>query len=133
MAGNVDSERALSYPIPSTAALEPPAEWAQLRPECPVARVTLPSEDGAALTTRYADVKQVLSDPRFARQLNADGAARIPANESRRVFNSSMADRLIDDALLRRLPTLELAVATENLNRFERLAVGGLRELPVPW
>ncbi|WP_190813123.1 cytochrome P450 [Saccharopolyspora pogona] len=94
MAGNVDSERALSYPIPGTAALEPPAEWAQLRQECPVARVTLPSGDGAALLTRYADVKQVLSDPRFTRQLNADGAARISANESGGVFNSSMADSL---------------------------------------
>jgi len=91
---NGAGERVLNYPIPSTAALEPPAEWAELRQECPVARVTLPSGDEASLLTRYDDVKQVLSDPRFTRQLNADGAARISANESGGVFNSSMAESL---------------------------------------
>jgi cytochrome P450 len=35
--------------------------------------------------------------------------------------------------LLRRLPSLELAVPAEELQRVEGLAVGGLRELPVRW
>ncbi|MEV1173958.1 cytochrome P450, partial [Nonomuraea sp. NPDC049784] len=77
----------LSYPIPSEAPLEPPAEWAELRRQCPVARIKLPSGDEAKLVTRYEDVKQVLSDPRFTRQLNADDAARISANQSGGVFN----------------------------------------------
>ncbi|MCP2167380.1 Cytochrome P450 [Goodfellowiella coeruleoviolacea] len=84
-------EQVLSYPIPSRTALEPPEEWAQLRQQCPVARVSLPSGDEATLITRYADVKQVLSDPRFTRALNADDAARISTNESGGVFNSEMA------------------------------------------
>jgi cytochrome P450 len=81
----------LSYPIPSDAALEPPAEWARLRRECPVARVTLPSGDEAALVTRYEDVKSVLADPRFTRPTPADDAARVADVESGGVFNSEMA------------------------------------------
>jgi cytochrome P450 len=91
-----ETEQVLSYPIPmpETAALEPPAEWARLRQECPVARVTLPSGDEAALLTRYDDVKQVLADPRFGRLLNASDAARLSDSESGGVFNSSMANTL---------------------------------------
>jgi cytochrome P450 len=37
------------------------------------------------------------------------------------------------EVLLRRLPTLELAVPAEELNRLEGLAVGGLAEVPVRW
>ncbi|WP_236791531.1 cytochrome P450 [Amycolatopsis sp. GM8] len=82
----------LSYPIPSRAALEPPAEWAELRSTRPVAKVTLPSGDTASLVTRYDDVRQVLSDPRFTRQLDADDAARV--SEAGGVFKSSMAEAL---------------------------------------
>ncbi|MET7332061.1 cytochrome P450 [Nonomuraea sp. NPDC005650] len=85
------SEQVLSYPIPSEAALEPPAEWAELRGKCPVARVTLPSGDEATLLTRYEDVKQVLADPRFSRLLNAPDAARLSANEDGGLFSSEMA------------------------------------------
>jgi cytochrome P450 len=81
----------LRYPIPSAAALEPPAEWARLQQECPVARATLPSGDDAALVTRYEDVKRVLSDPRFTRPTPADDAARVADVESGGVFNSEMA------------------------------------------
>jgi cytochrome P450 len=37
------------------------------------------------------------------------------------------------EVLLRKLPSLELAVAAEDLRRVEGLAVGGLREVPVRW
>ncbi|GAA4663708.1 cytochrome P450 [Amycolatopsis dongchuanensis] len=80
---------ALHYPLPAPAALEPPVEWAELRQRCPVAKVRLPSGDQASLVTRYDDVKQVLSDPRFTR--TGEGSARIAANESGGVFNSEMA------------------------------------------
>ncbi|EHR61879.1 cytochrome P450 [Saccharomonospora cyanea] len=90
-----DSESVLDYPMPNPTALEPPAEWARLRQECPVAKVRLPSGDEAALLTRYDDVKKVLADPRFTRQLDTRaGAARIAANESGGVFNSSMASTI---------------------------------------
>ncbi|WAL69333.1 cytochrome P450 [Amycolatopsis cynarae] len=82
----------LAYPIPSPGALEPPAEWAELRQRYPVATVTLPSGDEATLLTRYDDVRQVLSDPRFTR--SSPDAARISANKSGGVFNSEMATAL---------------------------------------
>src|SRR5262245_44551946 len=82
---------ALSYPLTRPAALEPPAEWSELRDRCPVAKVRLPSGDEAALLTRYADVRQVLSDPRFSRQLNADDAARLTDTESGGLFNSELS------------------------------------------
>ncbi|MFF5566167.1 cytochrome P450 [Streptomyces sp. NPDC012623] len=86
-----DAEQVLTYPLLSDSALEPPAEWARLRRGCPVARVKLPSGDEASLLTRYDDVKQVLSDPRFTRQLDADDAARLSDTESGGVFNSEMS------------------------------------------
>ncbi|MGI5229969.1 cytochrome P450 [Actinoallomurus sp. CA-142502] len=89
-----DGRQALSYPIPSPAALEPPVEWADLRRECPAARVTLPSGDEATLLTRYADVRKVLSDPRFSRRLNAEDAARIGDSESGGVFNGEISETL---------------------------------------
>ncbi|GAA3228189.1 cytochrome P450 [Nonomuraea helvata] len=84
-------EQVLTYPITSDAALDPPAEWAELRGTCPVAHVTLPSGDQATLLTRYTDVKQVLADPRFTRLLNAPDAARLSATEDGGLFNSEMA------------------------------------------
>lgn len=73
------------------AALEPPAEWAVLRKQWPVARVRLPSGDEAALITRYEAVRQLLSDTRFGRLLNAPDAARIADTESGGLFNNEMA------------------------------------------
>lgn len=86
-----DVDDRLGYPLARPAALEPPEEWATLRARCPVARVTMPSGDEASLLTRYADVRQVLSDPRFGRRLDAPDAARITDTESGGVFNSEMA------------------------------------------
>jgi cytochrome P450 len=81
-----ESKKVLDYPFRPPAPLEPPKEWAQLRQGCPVAHVRLPSGDTAVLLTRYDDVKQVMSDPRFTRRLDAEDAARITANESGGVF-----------------------------------------------
>ncbi|MCE3550756.1 cytochrome P450 [Pseudonocardia sp. RS11V-5] len=81
----------LHYPLPAPDPLDPPKEWAELRDRCPVARVTLPSGDHAQLLTRYDDVKQVLSDPRFPRVGGGQGA-RI--SDSGGVFDSDMASVL---------------------------------------
>lgn len=88
----------LSYPLTAPAPLEPPREWAELRQKCPVARVTLPSGDQAALLTRYADVKSALSDPRLSREgLTLPDAARISAGDTEDIFNSPMAKALNDE------------------------------------
>ncbi|MEU4830163.1 cytochrome P450 [Streptosporangium sp. NPDC023615] len=89
------SEQVLNYPIPGDAALEPPAEWAELRRRCPVSEVRLPSGDRATLLTRHEDVKRVLADPRLTRQLNAPDAARLSADGGG-VFSSEMAQIIPD-------------------------------------
>ncbi|GAA1858868.1 cytochrome P450 [Asanoa iriomotensis] len=67
-----------AFPFVSADALEPPAEYAKLRQEEPVARVTLPSGDLAWLVTRYEDVRKVLADRRFSREaITAPGAPRV--------------------------------------------------------
>ncbi|WP_438016675.1 cytochrome P450 [Sorangium sp. So ce315] len=85
------SEQVLDYPFRAPSALEPPEEWAKLRQGCPVAHVRLPSGDKAVLVTRYDDVRKVLSDPRFTRNLSQEGAARITANEGGSAFESEAA------------------------------------------
>lgn len=71
----------LDYPFANPTALDPPEEWARLRRSSPVARVRMVSGDEVVLLTRYADVRQVLSDQRFSRQLTAEDAARVSADE----------------------------------------------------
>jgi cytochrome P450 len=41
--------------------------------------------------------------------------------------------QVVLEVLLRKLPTLQLAVGVEELRRVEGLVVGGLREVPVRW
>ena len=41
--------------------------------------------------------------------------------------------QVVLEVLLRKLPTLELAVAAEDLRRVEGLVIGGLSEVPVRW
>jgi cytochrome P450 len=81
------------FPFDVDAALEPPAEWAELRSKCPVAQVKLASGDEAALLTRHADVRQILSDSRFTRPMPGDGA-RLSDSDSGGIFNSDMAETI---------------------------------------
>jgi len=91
----MDQAKALSFPFTNPTPLDPPTEWAELREKCPVAHITLPSGDAARLVTRYADVKQVLADPRFPRA-TAD-SARVADTESGGLFNSEMAQAMPQD------------------------------------
>src|SRR3569833_307893 len=68
------------YPFPLPGGLRVPPEWDEVRRACPVAPLRLPSGDAALLLSRYADVRQVLSAPRFTRTLEGDG--RITEQES---------------------------------------------------
>ncbi|MFE1359779.1 cytochrome P450 [Streptomyces harbinensis] len=71
-------EQTVRLPLTGDSPLEAPAAWETLRSGCPVATAELPSGDTAAYLTRYADVKNVLADPRFARPAATDpGAARV--------------------------------------------------------
>lgn len=71
------NDQVIRLPIPTEGPLEPPAEWEQLRGQCPVATVELPSGDTGKLLTRYDDVRNLLTDPRFARPTTEDNSARV--------------------------------------------------------
>ncbi|GAA1892730.1 cytochrome P450 [Streptantibioticus ferralitis] len=75
MSNQADELRDL--PFPRSAPMEPPVEWAELREKCPFAAVRLPSGDRARMLTRYEDVRKVLTDPRFSRDLARPDAARL--------------------------------------------------------
>ncbi|WP_432001166.1 cytochrome P450 [Streptomyces sioyaensis] len=62
------NEQILQYPLAYETALEPAAEWAELRATCPVATVAMPDGSQVKLLTRYDDVKEMLADPRFTRK-----------------------------------------------------------------
>jgi cytochrome P450 len=74
-----DAAAPLSYPFPWQSALEPPAEFARLREQCPHARISVGGGE-MTLLTRYADVRAVTGDPRFSRDLSADGAVSLSAD-----------------------------------------------------
>ena len=52
------------FPQARSCPFHPPASYAELREEQPVARVTLPSGNTAWLITGYEDARQFLADPR---------------------------------------------------------------------
>jgi len=76
-----------NYPFDKPAPLAPPAEWAELRGKCRVARVRMPSGDEVSLISRNDDVRDVLGDGRFVRNLIAPDAARLAAVEDGGFFN----------------------------------------------
>jgi len=60
----------IAYPFPGPVSLFHPAPpFARLRAEDPVARVVTPDGNTAFLVTRWADVRQVMLDPRFSRDM----------------------------------------------------------------
>ncbi|MEU7856362.1 cytochrome P450 [Nonomuraea sp. NPDC049141] len=75
------------FPFDRATALEPPSELAELREQCPVAHVRLPSGDTAALVTRYDDARAVMADPRFSRNLRREGAARLSTTKDGGLFS----------------------------------------------
>ncbi|NYV78582.1 cytochrome P450 [Streptomyces sp. UH6] len=76
---SVDDAAPLSYPFAWQSALEPPAEFAELREKCPHARIAVGGGE-MTLLTRYADVRAVTGDPRFSRDLSAEGAVSLSAD-----------------------------------------------------
>ncbi|MDH6630005.1 cytochrome P450 [Streptomyces sp. LBL] len=75
------------YPFDQPNTLEPPQEWAETRAKCPVAQVRMPSGDVVGLLTGYEEVRGLLTDPRFSRNLARQGAARMSTTEDGGLFN----------------------------------------------
>ncbi|MDR3080605.1 MAG: cytochrome P450, partial [Streptomyces sp.] len=69
---------ALSYPFHRPSAVEIPRVYGELREQCPVAHVRLPSGDTGYIVTRYDDVRTVLADGVFSRAATvAPGAPQL--------------------------------------------------------
>jgi cytochrome P450 len=73
---------ARTYPFERTCPFAMPEEFAWIRANSPVVQVKLASGDPAWLVTRYEDVKAALTDPRFSRTINRDGAAKVDTGYS---------------------------------------------------
>ncbi|GIE04287.1 cytochrome P450 [Paractinoplanes durhamensis] len=120
----------MDYPFTQPTALEPPEEWAQLRDECPVARIRMASGDEALLLTRYDDVRGMLADPRFTHNLTQPDAARIADSESGGVFNegSMVSDMSSGEGHLRWRRMMSRSFTAKRVNalrpRIEELAHG---------
>jgi cytochrome P450 len=81
------------YHLPGTDLLDFPDDFTEgplftaspmlhrLREERPVAPVKMPSGSRLWLITRYSDVRMVMSDPRFSRQLAYAGAPRMAGED----------------------------------------------------
>ncbi len=57
----------LDFPLPAPGTMGPPEEYARLRADCPVARVSMPLGATAWYVTRYDDVRDLIADPRLVR------------------------------------------------------------------
>ncbi|CAM5448407.1 cytochrome P450 [Streptomyces atroolivaceus] len=62
-----------AYPYPRTCPLHPPKEYASLRAEQPITKVTLVSGRTAWLLTRHEHIRQLLADPHVSSNLAHPG------------------------------------------------------------
>lgn len=83
----MSTDNVLDYPFDQPRALEVPEEWAESRAKCPVAHVRMPSGDVAGIITGYDEARTLLSDGRFNRRLDKQGAARTSTTEDGGMFN----------------------------------------------
>jgi cytochrome P450 RapN len=135
--------RAYPFREPEALALEP--EYAYLRDHEPLSRITLPHGGDAWLAVRHADVRTVLTDPRFSRA--ALLARDVPRTSPRRLTDPTLHTmdppehnrlrRLVAGAFsprqLERLTSHAQLVTDELLDRLESPAdlVAGLA-MPLP-
>jgi cytochrome P450 len=84
-----EQELPISYPFPPSHVLYHPSPvYAQLREEQPVVRIRTPDGNIVWLASRYADVRQVLTDGRFSRA--AAAGPGIPLTGLARLAEDSM-------------------------------------------
>ena len=69
------------FPIRRGCPFAAPEEYAKLRTEEPVARVTLPTGRPAWVLTRYDDVRTLLSDPRISADISRPNFPALGAGE----------------------------------------------------
>ncbi|CAL9339883.1 cytochrome P450 [Streptomyces sp. enrichment culture] len=70
-----------AFPMRRGCPFAAPAEYAALRTDEPVARVTLPTKREAWVVTRYDDVRELLSDPRASADIRRPGFPALGEGE----------------------------------------------------
>lgn len=102
----------LVYPMARKCPFDPPHEYRHLQAEEPFARVRIWDGTRPYLLTRYADIRAVLTDPRFSTEANREGYPHIL--EGRMVADKADKSFIRIDApehdRLRRMVTKEFTV-----------------------
>lgn len=70
----------MRFPISRGCPFSEPSEYQRLRATDPLTRATLPSGDEVWVVSRYADMRTVLSDPRFSVDATRPGFPRLRAD-----------------------------------------------------
>lgn len=69
----IAEEQYPTFPMARQCPMQPPAEYATLRAEKPIAKVTLPTGQTTWLVTSYNEVKQLLTDARLSSDRTTPG------------------------------------------------------------
>jgi cytochrome P450 len=116
---NQSQAEELRYPMRRTCPFNPPPDYARLRGEAPFSRVRLWDGSQPWLLTRYADMREVLSNPNFSAEPNREGYPHV--FEGRMVADKADQSFLrLDDpahSQLRRMVTAEFTVKRVELLR----------------
>ncbi|MEU6408083.1 cytochrome P450 [Microbispora sp. NPDC046933] len=73
--------RPRDFPMRRGCPFAPPEDYARLRAEEPVARVTLPTGREAWVVSRYEDVRELLADPRISADIRRAGFPALGEGE----------------------------------------------------
>jgi cytochrome P450 len=84
--------RSYPFPVPVPDPFQLPVEFAELRASEPVVRVRVGTGDEVWLVTRYEDVRAVLADRRFSRNVFRPDAARLIPGVPTRQVSSPFVD-----------------------------------------
>jgi cytochrome P450 len=79
----VTPQRLATVPIPRTCPFSIPAIYQELREQGPACRVTLPNGQQAWALTRHADIRAMLTDPRFSSDRDHPGFPLLIGNGDR--------------------------------------------------
>ena len=87
---NSNDSKSPAFPM-KRCPFSPPPEYAKIREEAPISRVTMPDGSEAWLITRYDDVKAVLGDNRFSTDPSTPGYPFISPSRASLLINEKPA------------------------------------------
>ncbi|WP_327153277.1 cytochrome P450 [Streptomyces tubercidicus] len=110
------------FPIQRGCPFAAPAEYAAMRVDDPVARVTLPTKREAWVVTRYDDVRELLSDPRVSADIRRPNFPALGESEQEAGMEELRRDASLIPAAIEELlrvlsvaDSIPLRVAAEDI------------------